>query len=94
MFLARVVGNVVSTQKDPKFVGTKLLIVQKINLKGEPMGDVIVAVDTVGAGVNETVLVITGSGARHVYEDRNIPADASIIGIVDTIEVDEKFLED
>ncbi|QCX34516.1 ethanolamine utilization protein EutN [Caloramator sp. E03] len=91
MYLAKVIGNVVSTQKDSKFIGTKLLLVQRIDARENPIGDVIVAVDTVGAGINEIVLVITGSGARLVYEDRNVPADASIIGIVDNIEVDDRI---
>ncbi|MBA5850013.1 EutN/CcmL family microcompartment protein [Clostridium sp. cel8] len=90
MFLAKVVGNVVSTQKDPKFVGTKLLIVKPIDQNGNTTGDSIVAIDTVGAGANETVIVVTGSGARYVDSGENIiPSDASIIGIVDSVEWNE-----
>jgi len=87
MFLAKVKGNVVSTQKDPKFIGTKLLIVECIDKEGNTFGEPLVAIDTIGAGINEIVLVVTGSGARYVdTTDRVIPSDASIIGIVDTIE--------
>jgi ethanolamine utilization protein EutN len=87
MFLGKVVGKVVSTQKDPKFIGSKLLIVKKVDEKGEVTGEAIVAIDTVGAGVNELVIVVTGSGARYVdASDKVIPADASIIGIVDSVE--------
>lgn len=86
MFLAKVVGQVVSTQKDEKFVGTKLLIIRKIDENENAVGDAIVAIDTVGAGVNEIVLVVTGSSARQIDTSRVIPSDASIIGIVDSIE--------
>lgn len=88
MFLAKVVGNVVSTQKDEKFVGTKLLIVRKIDENRQLIGESLVAIDTVGAGNGEIVLVVTGSGARYVdTSERVIPSDASIIGIVDSVEV-------
>lgn len=88
MFLAKVVGNVVSTQKDEKFVGTKLLIVRKMDENRQLIGESLVAIDTVGAGNGEIVLVVTGSGARYVdTSERVIPSDASIIGIVDSVEV-------
>lgn len=88
MFLAKVVGNVVSTQKDEKFIGTKLLIVRKIDENRQLIGESLVAIDTVGAGNGEIVLVVTGSGARYVdTSERVIPSDASIIGIVDSVEV-------
>lgn len=89
MFLAKVVGKVVSTQKDPKFIGSKLLIVKMIDENEKITGEPIVAIDTVGAGISETVIVVTGSGARYVdTSEKIIPADASIMGIVDSIEWD------
>ncbi|KGK87601.1 Carbon dioxide concentrating mechanism protein CcmL [bioreactor metagenome] len=89
MFLAKVVGNVVSTQKDPKFIGSKLLIVKHIDENEKTIGEPIVAIDTVGGGIKDTVIVVTGSGARYTdISDKVIPADASIIGIVDSIEWD------
>lgn len=89
MFLAKVIGNVVSTQKDEKFIGSKLLIVRKIGRNRELEGEPLVVTDTVGAGNNETVLVVTGSGARYVNSsERMVPSDASIIGIVDSMELD------
>ncbi|MBI6874375.1 EutN/CcmL family microcompartment protein [Clostridium aciditolerans] len=92
MFLAKVVGKVVSTQKDPKFIGSKLLIVKSIDENEKTKGEPLVAIDTVGAGVNEVVIVVTGSGARYVdTSDKVIPADASIIGIVDSIEWNEGY---
>lgn len=87
MFLARVVGKVVSTQKDPKLIGSKLLIVKKVDEKENVSGEPLVAIDTVGAGIDETVIVVTGSSARYTdVSDKVVPADAAIIGIVDSIE--------
>lgn len=92
MFLARVVGKVVSTQKDPKFIGSKLLIVKKIDENEQLTGEPIVAIDTVGAGISETVIVVTGSGARYIDTgDKVVPADASIMGIVDSIEWNQGY---
>ncbi len=91
MFLAKVVGKVVSTQKDPKFIGSKLLIVKKIDENEKVVGEPLVTIDTVGAGIDETVIVVTGSGARYTdTSEKIIPADASIIGIVDSIEWDRE----
>lgn len=87
MFLAKVVGKVVSTQKDPKFIGSKLLIVKRIDEDEKITGEHVVAIDTVGAGIDDVVIVVTGSGARYVdTSEKIIPADASIMGIVDSIE--------
>ncbi|ADK13780.1 MULTISPECIES: EutN/CcmL family microcompartment protein [Clostridium] len=91
MFLGKVVGKVVSTQKSEKLIGNKLLIVKKIDEKENLIGDHFVAVDTVGAGANDTVIVVTGSGSRNSSDSQNdIPIDASIVGIVDSIEWDER----
>ena len=89
MFLARVVGTVVATRKDPKLTGSKLLIVVPVDPDGEPEGGYVVAVDTVDAGVKETVLVARGSSARMAEGMKDLPVDASIIGIVDHADVDE-----
>lgn len=86
MILCKVTGNVVSTKKDEKLTGSKLLIVQPIDYKENYIGNPIVAVDTVGAGIKEIVLVVTGSTARLTEEIRNAPIDASIVGIVDYTE--------
>ncbi|APM38232.1 EutN/CcmL family microcompartment protein [Clostridium sp. WILCCON 0269] len=93
MFLAKVVGNVVSTQKHEKLIGNKLLIVKKLDekeniIQTEPM----VAIDTVGAGINEIVIVVTGSGARKASNTIDIPTDASIVGIVDSVEWNESLI--
>jgi len=89
VFLARVVGTVVATQKDPKLTGSKLLIVVPVGPDGEPEGGYVVAVDTVAAGYKETVLVARGSSARMAEGMKDRPVDAAIIGIVDHADVDE-----
>ncbi|MBF4695923.1 EutN/CcmL family microcompartment protein [Fusibacter ferrireducens] len=87
MKLGVVKGNVVATTKDEGLVGMKLLIVQPTTEASDPCGDVIVAVDTVGAGFGDRILYVTGSSARSMLTSKNIPVDASIVAIVDTVEV-------
>jgi ethanolamine utilization protein EutN len=92
MFLAKVIGNV-ATQKDPKLVGTKLLLVQPyITREGALVasGSSIVAVDSLGAGAGECVLFTQGSSARLTPATREAPIDAVIVGIVDAVEVEGK----
>lgn len=87
MTLGKVTGTVVATQKDEKLVGSKLMIVQDVDLKGEVEKQYTVAVDAVGAGIGEIVLVATGSSARQTSVTSNKPVDAVVMAIVDTIEV-------
>ena len=88
MQIGRVVGTVVSTQKHRKFEGAKLLLVQMLNLDDTPRGTAILAVDGVGAGVSEKVLVVTeGRAAGEVLGRKAAPVDAAIIGIVDEVEL-------
>lgn len=87
LYLAKVIGSVVSTSKDPGLSGTKLLIVEKITEELVAQGDVEVAVDSVGAGSGEIVLVSKGSSARNALGKPNAPIDAAIVGIVDSVEV-------
>ena len=90
MFIAKVIGNVVSTQKNAKFLGMKLLLIQPYvsrDSKLEISGSSVVAVDSVGAGVGECVLFTQGSSARLTPATKDAPVDAVIVGIVDTIEV-------
>ncbi|SHJ25720.1 Carboxysome shell and ethanolamine utilization microcompartment protein CcmK/EutM [Geosporobacter subterraneus DSM 17957] len=89
MYLGKVVGMVVATRKDDTLVGKKLMIVQPVNPKEEPMGSPEVAIDSVGSGVGEYVLVSKGSPARQIFGNPNAPIDAAIVGIIDTIEVSE-----
>ena len=87
MRLARVVGTTVSTAKDPNLSGHKLLLCAPCGTDGdEEAGDRFVAVDTVGAGVGEVVLVATGSAARVPESTRSAPTDATVVGIVDSIQ--------
>ncbi|MHB2026206.1 MAG: EutN/CcmL family microcompartment protein [Elusimicrobiota bacterium] len=86
MIFARVAGTVVCTQKDDKLVGMKLLLVQPVDLSGGPKGNPIVAVDAVGSGEGEMVLLVQGSSARQTGKTNNTPVDAVIFAIVDTVE--------
>lgn len=88
MFLARVAGTVVATRKDPKLEGRKLLIVVPVDPDGEDESGYHVAVDTVDAGYRETVLVVRGSSARMAEGMAEHPVDASIVGVVDSVDVD------
>ena len=88
MLLARVIGTVVATQKHRKFEGAKLLLVQPIALEGTPRGNPLLAVDSVGAGVHEQVLVvIEGRAAGDALGRKAAPVDAAVIGIVDSVDV-------
>jgi len=86
MKICRVVGNVWATKKEPALEGIKLMIVQPEQDGGEDSGRY-VAADFVGAGIGETVLVVTGSTARLVLRRENTPVDAAIVGIVDAQEI-------
>jgi len=93
MFIGKVTGTVVATQKVDTVGGKKLLLVQSMTAKGdspdsvEPTGRVVVAVDTVGAGEGELVLVTQGGSARLTEATSNVPIDAVIMGIIDAIQV-------
>ena len=87
MIIARILGTVVSTQKDPRLMGRKLLLVRPLNLDGTDAAGYVVAVDTVGAGFHERVLVVAGSSARLAEGMKDTPVDAAIIGVVDTVDV-------
>jgi len=88
--LGRIAGTVVATQKSEGLVGYKLLVVDLLKTDGEITGTNLVALDTVGAGMGETVIVVRGSSARQAEGMTAVPVDASIIAIVDSIEVEGK----
>jgi ethanolamine utilization protein EutN len=89
MQLARVVGTVVATQKHRKFQGAKLLMVQPLNLDDTPRGAIVLAVDGVGAGVHEKVLIVLeGRAAGEALGRKAAPVDAAVIGIVDRVDID------
>ncbi len=89
MFLARVAGTVVATRKDPRLEGHKLLLVVPVDPDGNDEGGYVVAVDTGNAGYKEMVLVVRGSSARMADGMDERPVDASIVGIVDSADVDD-----
>jgi len=99
MFVAKVTGSLVSTQKTAAMVGHKLLVVEPYRLDEarqglKSVGRTLVAVDTVGAGEGELVLVTQGSSARLTPETKNLPVDTVIIGIVDSVHVAEGCVYD
>ncbi len=90
MLLAKILGTVVATRKDPRLVSSKLLVVRSIDpRRGGAEGGYLVAVDTVDAGVGETVLVVSGSSARMAAGLKDCPVDAAIVGIVDAVDMSE-----
>ena len=89
MILARIIGTVVATRKDPRLEGRKLLLVRPVKLDGSDDAGYLVAVDTVGAGFRERVIVVSGSSARLAHGMKDAPIDAAIVGIVDSVEVQE-----
>jgi ethanolamine utilization protein EutN len=98
MFLGRITGSIVATQKVDSMVGQKLLIIEplRVNEKDQsslvPTGRTFVTVDTVGAGEGEVVLCVQGSSARFTPETKALPIDAAIIGIVDQVQVGSKSI--
>lgn len=96
MFLARITGHVVASHKDKSLLGQKLYVVEPLSVKYDdataqpaalgPTGRAIVAIDTVGAGEGQLVLIVQGSSARMTDVTRNLPVDAVIVGIVDSAE--------
>ena len=83
MQMARVIGDVVASQKDPAFAGATLLLVQPIGADGQDVGRPLVAVDSVGAGAGETVFFVRGREASFPFHPREMPTDAGIVGIID-----------
>jgi microcompartment protein CcmK/EutM len=100
MFLARVTGSVVATQKVKSMTGHKLLIVEPLRVDPQTRSQLVstgrsfVVVDTVGAGQDELVLIVQGSSARLTPETEKLPVDATIIGIVDSVNVENRVIFD
>jgi len=95
VFVAKVTGTIVATQKVDSMVGHRLLVVEPYRVDGETRdhmvttGRTFVAVDTVGAGEGEYVLIVQGSSARLTPETKTLPVDAVVVGIVDTVHIDQ-----
>jgi len=88
MWLGKVVGTVVAPTKNDTLIGSKILVVQPLNLDGMNTISLQVAVDTIGAGNGDTVLVTTGSSARNLMGNNNSAVDAAIVGIVENIDLE------
>jgi ethanolamine utilization protein EutN len=90
MILARVVGTVVATRKDPRLEGKKLLILKPVSPEGKDEAGYVIAVDAVGAGFRELVIAVSGSSARMAEGCKDKPVDSSIVGIVDSLSLDDR----
>lgn len=88
MVIGQVTGHLWATRKDENLSGFKFLVVRKLDYKGELTHDAIVAVDSVGAGIGDQVIIVGGSSARYVLDDKKAPIDATIVGIIDSLEFD------
>ena len=89
MLVAKVVGTVVATRKDERLESAKLLVSRPIDPSGKTDGAYLVAVDTVDAGVGETVLIVSGSSARMATGLKDCPVDAAIVGVIDSIDMEK-----
>ena len=87
MLLGRIIGNVVCATKDPALIGQKLLIVQPLDRKGRDKGRPVIALDAVGAGSGETIYWCRGKEASFPFLPANLPAEATIVGIVDSVNI-------
>lgn len=96
MLIGKVVGTVVSTRKEEELQGLKFLLVRGLDLDGKPTSTLVVAVDSVGAGVGEVVLYASGSSARQTQVTKDRPVDAVVMAIVDQVEVggELKYVKD
>lgn len=94
MWVGKVVGTLVATPKDESLTGSKLLVVQPMKYYKNQARVPVVAVDRIGAGTGETVLVVAGSSARQLLDHCHAAVDAAIIGIVDSMELDKDLLEE
>ena len=92
MLIARVIGTTVSTIKDEKLVGRKLLIMQQTDETGKAAGKPFVAIDTVDAGIGDLVLTAAGSSARQTTITKDTPVDAVIMAVIDSLEVEGKVV--
>ena len=91
MLIGKVVGTVIATHKEEELEGLKLLLVRGLDLEGKPTSTLVVAVDAIGAGIGEVVLYASGSSARLTKVTKDRPVDATIMAIVDEIEVAGKL---
>ncbi len=89
MILGRITGSVVSTIHHPVVEGRKLLVAERLDPTGRPTGGYIIAIDTIGAGQGETVLILDeGNGARQILDDSDAPVRSIVVGVVDAVELE------
>lgn len=94
MYLGKIIGTVVATRKDENLVGSKLMITQPLTVDSKPMGEPLIAVDTVGAGIGELVIFTKGTAARIAARKMDSPIDVSIVGIVDEVDIHRDLMEE
>ena len=92
MQIARVLGTIVSTQKEPSLTGVKFLLLQLLDQEGQPISEYEVAADSIGAGIDEWVLVSRGSAARQIPRGEQRPVDSAVIAIIDSINVSDRLI--
>jgi len=89
MILGRITGSVVSTIHHPVVAGRKLLVAERLDSTGRPTGGYIIAIDAIGAGQGETVLILDeGNGARQILDDTAAPVRSVVVGVVDAVELE------
>lgn len=88
-----VIGTIVATRKDSRLVGHKLLVTQPVDMNRNPLGEPVIAVDTVGAGVGEYVFYTIGTSARYAANQKESPIDAAIVGIIDAMDLQRDVLK-
>lgn len=92
MQIGRIMGTVVATRKDERLIGTKLMITQPLDIDLSPKGEPLIAVDTVGAGIGELVIYAKGTASRIAANKLDAPIDASVIGIIDEMDIRDDIL--
>lgn len=92
MYIGVIIGTVVATRKDEKFIGHKLLLTQPVDVDKNPIGEPLVAIDTVGAGIGEFVFFTSGTAARYAANKPNSPIDAAVVGIIDSVDLHKDVL--
>ncbi len=94
MYLGKIIGTVVATRKDENLTGSKLMITQPLSVDLKPIGEPLIAVDTVGSGIGELIIFTKGTAARIAARKMDSPIDVSIVGIVDEIDIHKELIKE